>query len=185
MSEYESLRNEIISLEEQKRNVWIYMYVIFVTTFVLGLQLSYYLFLVEYIILIPFQVVLNRYNWCVSKISTYIRIFYEGGEKNLRWESLHVFEDFKEYDKKNNRNFFGIIRYTGAIQLGFLTTIFFIIYLLKNNYIEQQFCLNDIDILFLLVSIYLFFLILILNKEYYKDYNGELEKVMSKYKDSL
>lgn len=62
MSEYESLRNEIISLEEQQRNVWIYMYVLFVTIFVLGLEVSYYLFLVVYIITIPFQVVLNRYN---------------------------------------------------------------------------------------------------------------------------
>lgn len=157
MSEYESLRSEIISLEEQQRNVWIYMYVIFLTIFVLGLQLSYYLFLVAYIILIPFQVVINRYNWSITKLSTYIRIFYEGSRKKLSWESLHVFQDYKEYYKKFNRSISGIIRYTGAVQLGFLTTIFFMVYLLKNNYIEQQFCLSNIDIAFLLISICLFF----------------------------
>ncbi len=87
MNEYESLRNEIISFEEQERNVWIYMYVIFCTLFVLGIELSYYLFLVIYIILIPFQVVINRYGWSVAKISTYIRIFYEKEQKDLKWEA--------------------------------------------------------------------------------------------------
>lgn len=40
--EYTSLRNEIIIFEEVQRNVWLYMYVIFSTLFVLGLQWSYY-----------------------------------------------------------------------------------------------------------------------------------------------
>lgn len=157
MSEYESLRNEIISIEEQQRNVWIYMYVLFVTIFVLGLQLSYYLFLVAYIILIPFQVVINRYSWSITKLSTYIRIFYEKYQKNLKWENMHVFNDYKEYYKKINKSISGIIRNTSAMQLGFLTTIFFIVYLLKNNYVEHQFYLNNIDMVFLLMSICLFF----------------------------
>lgn len=81
MSEYESIRCEFISMEEQQRNVWIYMYVLFAALFVLGLEFNHYLFLVTYIILIPFQIVINRYNWSISKMSTYIRIFYEEGEK--------------------------------------------------------------------------------------------------------
>ena len=82
MSEYESIRNEIISMEEQQRNVWIHMYVLFITLFVLGIELSYHLFLVTYVVLIPFQVVINRYKWSISKMSTYIRLFYEKDEKN-------------------------------------------------------------------------------------------------------
>ena len=42
IEEYVSLRNEIISIEEQQRNVWIYMYVIFCSLFVLGLERSHY-----------------------------------------------------------------------------------------------------------------------------------------------
>lgn len=38
IEEYESIRNEIITMEGLKRNVWIYMYVLFCTLFVLGLQ---------------------------------------------------------------------------------------------------------------------------------------------------
>lgn len=38
MEVYETIRNEIISMEEMQRNVWIYMYVLFCTLFVLGLE---------------------------------------------------------------------------------------------------------------------------------------------------
>ncbi len=64
-------------MEEMQRNVWIYMYVLFCTLFVLGLEWSRYLFLVSYIVLIPFQCVINDYQWSISKMSTYIRIFFE------------------------------------------------------------------------------------------------------------
>ena len=109
--EYTSLRNEIIIFEEVQRNVWLYMYVIFSTLFVLGLQWSYYLFLVAYVVIIPFQCVYNDYWWSISKISTYIRIFYEEENKNMNWESFHVHPIFKDYynsyelkvlNKKNN-----------------------------------------------------------------------------------
>lgn len=90
--EYESLRNEIISLEEQQRNVWIYMYVIFSTLFVLGLEWSPYLFLVNYIILIPFQCVINSCLRSVQRISTYIRVFFEYCNSGFNWESLQTSE---------------------------------------------------------------------------------------------
>lgn len=79
--EYESLRNEIIALEEIQRNVWLYMYVTFCSLFVLGLQWSHYLFLVTYVVIIPFQCVYNDYWWSISKIATYIRVFLK---KNMK-----------------------------------------------------------------------------------------------------
>ena len=82
---YESIRNEIVTMEGLQRNVWIYMYVLFCTLFVLGLQWSHYLFLVSYIILIPFQYVINDYRWSISKMSTYIRIFFEKDNKDISW----------------------------------------------------------------------------------------------------
>ena len=63
MNEYAALRNEIITMEELERNVWIYMYVLYVTLFALGIEFSYDLLLLTYIILIPFQTVINRYQW--------------------------------------------------------------------------------------------------------------------------
>lgn len=72
---YETIRNELIVIEELQRNVWIYMYVLFCTLFVLGLEWSHFLFLVSYIVLIPFQCVINDYQWSISKMSIYIRVF--------------------------------------------------------------------------------------------------------------
>lgn len=51
------------------------MYVLFCTMFVLGMQWANYLFLVSYIILIPFQCVINGYKWSITKMSIYIRVF--------------------------------------------------------------------------------------------------------------
>lgn len=100
---YESLRSEIITMEELQRNVWIYMYVLFCTLFVLGLQWSNNLFLVTYIILIPFQCVINEYKWSIAKMSTYIRIFFENENKKISWESLHTSEFYKKYYKENRK----------------------------------------------------------------------------------
>lgn len=185
MDEYNSLRNEIISFEEQQRNVWIYMYVLFATLFILGIELSYNLFLVTYIILIPFQIVINRYKWSISKLSTYIRLFYENNDKNLNWESMHAFAEYTEYYKGLSNNISGIIRDTGVTQLGFLATSFYIGYLLCIRFSEDTFNLNSFDLFLIIISLCLFFLTVMLNKEYNRNYKDDLEVVIRKYKDSL
>lgn len=185
MSEYESLRGEIISFEEQQRNVWIYMYVLFTTLFVLGIELSYNLFLVTYIVLIPFQVVINRYQWSIRKISIYIKLFYEDFSDNLNWETMHTFGDYKKYYKKINNNILGIIRYTGVTQLAFLASVFFDVCLLCNKYSDSIFNLNIMDIVLILLSICLFFLVVLLNKEYYKNHDEDLEDIIQTYKNNL
>lgn len=108
MNEYAALRNEIITMEELERNVWIHMYILFVTFFALGIELSYNLLLLTYIILIPFQIVINRYQWFIAKVSTYIRIFYEQDDDNLNWESMHITIEHKEYSKKFNTSLYGL-----------------------------------------------------------------------------
>lgn len=125
MQEYESLRNELITMEELQRNVWIYMYVLFCTLFVLGLQWSYYFYLVTYIVLIPFQCVINDFHWSISKISTYIRIFFENERKDMNWENLHVYDSYQEYHKKKNNSLVGKIKGSGSVHLGIIATGFF------------------------------------------------------------
>ena len=185
MNEYDSLRNEIISIEERRRNVWIYMYVLFVTIFILGIEFSYSLLLVTYIILLPFQVVINRYSWGVTKISAFIRIFYEEDNDDLTWEGMHVLSDYRELIKKYNKSISGIIRYTGVSQLGFLATAFYISHLLYDRYSEGLFYLRAIDIVLISISVILFFISIILNQENNKSYRDELDPLIKKYKDSL
>lgn len=185
MNEYDGLRNEIISMEEQQRNVWIYMYVLFVTLFVLGIEFSYNLFLITYVVLIPFQIVINRYRLSISKISTYIRIFYEEDVDELNWENFQVYDGYKKYYRKLSSGIPGKIRDTGVSQLGILSTSFYILFMLYNKFNNDTFKLSVIDILLIILSIILFFITMLLNKEYTKNYDEELEYVINNYKNSL
>lgn len=183
--EYTSLRNEIISCEEQQRSVWIYMYIMFGTLFILGIEKSCYMFLVTYIILIPFQVVINRYAWSITKLSTYIRLFYEQDEHQLNWETMHICNEYKLYLKKINNSISGIMRNSGGTQLGFLSTSFFIITLLSNNYQNNIFKLTLIDISLIFLSFILFIIVILINIEFTKSYDEELELVIKYYKDQI
>lgn len=180
---YETIRNEIISIQELQRNVWIYMYVLFGTLFVLGLEWSNYLFLVSYVILIPFQCVINDYQWSISKMSTYIRIFFEEVDKEIGWESLHIYSDYRAYYKSKSRSIRGIIRISGAVHLGFLSTLFYCGNILQQSYINGIFVLEFVDIVWIMVSLICFILLVLINKDFYHDYDVELEKVIKKYKD--
>ena len=179
---YESIRNEIVTMEGLQRNVWIYMYVLFCTLFVLGLQWSHYLFLVSYIILIPFQCVINDYRWSISKMSTYIRVFFEKESSDISWESLHVSEYYKEYDRRKRKSIKSIVGMSGAVHLGFLATGFYCGYTLNNSCINNKFILDIGNIALIIISIILLMFLITINREYYKNYDIELENVMRKYK---
>ena len=88
--EYAALRNEIVSTMEQQRNTWITMYTIYAAIFVIAIEYSYKLLLITYVILIPFQFIINSQKWSVQKISTYIRCFFEQESEEFHWEGLHT-----------------------------------------------------------------------------------------------
>lgn len=164
IQEYESLRSEIISLEEQQTNVWIYMYVIFCSLFILGLEWSHYLFLTTYVVLIPFQCVINNFIWSISKVSIYICIFFENEYNDLNWEGFHKFYPYRRYHKEKSNQISEIIRSSGAIHLGGLSTSFFFVSILKNSYSNNLFKVGVMDIILMLFAVALFFIILIINK---------------------
>lgn len=182
---YQALRNEIISTEEQRRNVWIYMYVIYISLFVLGMEWNYHLFLVTYIVIIPFQVVINDYCWSISKISTYIRLFIENNRKDINWESMHVYNEYKIYYSNRQKTFLGIVRYTGAVQLGAMSSFFFIVYCLKNNKINSVFEISKTDLCWIFLSVVLFIIAILVNQEYRKSHDTELESVIGEYRKTV
>lgn len=182
MDEYNSLRSEIISIQEKRRNVWIHMYILFISIFVLAIEFSYKLFLVSYIVLIPFQIVICRYDWGVKKISSYIRIFYEECDNNLTWESFHVFKNYREIIDRYNKSIMGLTRYTGSSQLGFLASVFFIINFLSDKFYENIFHLKGIDVIYLLASVFLFIVTVYINQTYNKNHIEDLESVIREYK---
>lgn len=180
---YETIRNELIVIEELQRNVWIYMYVLFCTLFVLGLEWSHFLFLVSYIVLIPFQCVINDYQWSISKMSIYIRVFFENDNRDISWESLHVCDIYKEYYKQKKKSIRNIIKISSVSHLGFLATGFYCVYTLKDSYINNNFVLDLGNIFLIILSIILFIILIFINKDFYKNYDKELENIMTQYKE--
>ncbi len=181
MNEFNNIRNEIIADQEQRRNVWINMYILYSAVFVLGLELSYYLFLVTYLIILPFQATINNLEWNVSRLSAYIRIFYEEKDENLNWESMNVnYETYRKYLSRMERKLSGWIRNTSAAQLGFLSTLFFVGNLIYEKHLDN---FGIIEFSLILISVILFLAALVLSMDYKKSYTDELEYIIRKYKE--
>lgn len=116
-------------------------------------------------------------------MSTYIRIFFEEKDENIGWESLHIYDSYIEYYRNKSKSVRNIIRVSGAVHLGFLSTIFYCWYTLKQVYINGKFFLNIGNIVCIILAIVLFMILVLINKDYYRNYNMELEKIMRKYKE--
>ncbi len=104
--------------------------------------ISHYLFLVTYIILIPFQSQIQRYKWSIKRMSAYIRVFFEYDGENIHWESFNESEQNKRYYKQFNNNYISRIRNTGTIQLGVFSTLCFNGYVLYYSYANGILCLK-------------------------------------------
>lgn len=70
--------------------------------------------------LIPFQCVYNDYWWSISKLSAYIRIFFQEENKDMNWEPFHVHSLFRNYYEKKSQNIIDVIGNSGSIHLGML-----------------------------------------------------------------
>ena len=90
MSEYEALRSELLAYQDRKINIWLQMYALFLTLFGLALSFNNELYLLTYVILIPYQFKMNNMEWNVSRLSAYIRIFYEEDNPAMNWESFNT-----------------------------------------------------------------------------------------------
>lgn len=175
-SEYESIRNEIVSLNEMRDNLWINMFIIYITLFSFGLQFSYNLFLVTYIVLIPFQMKINQYKRMSMEAGIYIKTIYENNSQ-VGWEVFH-FRD--EYIKIHNKGKWYFMVGTGSTQLGLLSTIFYIFFVVRNNEFYQ---ILYRDALLVLLSLCLLIILIIVNWNTTKviDVNA-YKNIVEKYK---
>lgn len=183
MNELNNIRNEIIANQEQRRSIWVNMYILYTTIFVLALQWSYYLFLVTYLIILPFQATINNLVWNVARLSAYIRIFYEEDDESLNWESMNAdYDIYRKYLGKMEGKLSARIRNTSAAQLGGLSSTFFLCELIYNKY---SIGIKMLDIFLIILSIVLFIISIKLSADYKKRYKEELEDVTRKYKEYI
>lgn len=67
--------------------------------------------------------------------------------------------------------------------MGFLATGFYCVYTLKDSYINNNFVLDLGNIFLIILSIILFIILIFINKDFYKNYDKELENIMTQYKE--
>jgi len=129
MDEYNALRAELVAKQERKAQVWLHMYILYISLFVLSVDKNRYgLLLLTFVVLIPYQEVINNLEWNVSRISAYIREFYEDETSAQRWETMNPtykpYTEFLQNQKVNTLS--GFVRRAGSIHLGLLSTGFYI-----------------------------------------------------------
>jgi len=160
-SVYSSLRAEIIMLEDQQINLIIYMYVVSASIIAFAIQANKStMYLIPYIVIIPFQYIINKNAIAISKISYYIIEFFEKQSLSFNWESYQKFDPFNRYYGKISKSFFGILSKSGAILLGLLSTALYIIesstqYISIQDGIHLQF---NFDLLCVFISVILLIL---------------------------
>ncbi len=127
-TEYSMLKQEIISTTDIISNITLAMYTITVSIIVLAFETeNAVIFLAPYIVLYPFQNIINRKRDGINRIAAYIAVFLE---KEKGWEGQYnqYYEVMRGYNKglmltRKVWNF--IIGRTNSTQLGLLSTVLF------------------------------------------------------------
>lgn len=163
-TEYSMLKQEIISASEIISNVTLAMYTITLSIFVLGAEFdNSIIFLTPYIILFPFQNIINRKRDGVNRIAAYIAVFLEEGKG---WEGKYneYFEAMRGYDENlmlARRIWNFIIGRTSSTQLGLLSTLIFNLFYWKNLDLNSM---RFEDAALVILSVVLFIILALGNK---------------------
>jgi len=190
---YSALRNELILIEEMQRNMYIYMYSIYAVLYAVGVQFGNIFFLLTYIVLIPFQSKIDLYNWSITKMSIYIRVFFEEKRNDIHWESLQTYPLLIRAEKHKKNTLAGIFSRYDAALLGCLATISFIFIEIKKffsfnaNSITIS-CSKDsliISCFFIILSIVLAFYTIIITKQSFPKKDNEAFDIIERYKNDL
>lgn len=203
MEEYSALRAEIINQETAETSIYLQMYSFYAALFSAALALNTKeIFLVSYIILILFQLRLNYSVRCVTKVSTYISVFYEN-RYDIHWEGLHRYLPYEKFYLKEENSLGATLKKYSATVMGLVSTMFYIPSRIDQRIAElfagqfsgfsffEKFTLfvknaQGKDVFYLLLSILLPVILFVCNRNYDNYINNRREKmrkVIEKYKD--
>lgn len=181
---YESIRNEIISMEMMQRTLWIAMYASYLTVFVLAIERSYYLLFITYIVLVPIQAQILRYKGAIIRLSNYIKIFFESERDDIHWESFQSSKEMKKYWNIYSKNLANMLCKLSPLFLGGVSAIVFGGYKL-HGYIKASNTISCIDLIWVVFALCANILLFILTKQYNNDYGNESYKAIEDYKKRL
>ena len=163
------------------------MYLLYIPIFTFAFEINnYHLILITYMILIPYQAIINNMEWNVSRISAYIRIFYEGEQSSQRWETMNTeYKPYADYlEKAKIKSVSGFVRRAGSVHLAALSTGFFVYKVLEAAPKEtgSLYALSGMQIGLLCLSIVLFFIVLFENRTSESKCESELLDILRSYK---
>lgn len=190
---YSTLRNELIVIEEMQRNMYIYMYSIFAVLYAVGVQFGNIFFLLTYIVLIPFQCKIDLYNWSITKMSIYIRVFFEEKRNDIHWESLQTYPLLMREEKYKKGTIAGILSQYDTALLGCLAMISFIVMELKKlfSYSENTIIISCskesliISCCLIIISVVLAFYTIVITKQSFPKKDIEAFNIIERYKNDL
>lgn len=85
--EYEAIRDEIVLLMSEHNTHITNLYIMSITILGLGYTLNRpILFLLLYLVIIPFQVLINNKEYMMVRCGVYIKKYIEAEQKDLKWE---------------------------------------------------------------------------------------------------
>lgn len=120
---YNSIRENILHIEDRILNSTIYMYVIYfaiLTISATSSALSSWAILFTFVDLIVFQSLINNELWSLKKASIYINVFFESKRNDMHWELMHRDENYDKMYSRTNKNIGWYIYKSSA---AFLATI--------------------------------------------------------------
>lgn len=179
---YETLRNEIISTQEQRRNVWLYMYTLYVALFVIGIEFNYHLILCTYVVIIPFQNIINECTSAISRLSAYIMVFFEKDNEDMNWEFFQLYPEYRYYYSKDHKTIIGRLKNTGSIQLGLLTTTFYNVFWIMDI-LKRDMAFSTFELFISILSFFLFFIAKYVNQKFNKMDEGYYMDMIQNYKN--
>lgn len=120
MAVYSTLRDEIIAIQEMQRNMYLYMHTLFAALYAVGVQFGYMFFLLAFIVILPFQSKINAYSWSITRLSIYIRVFFEETRNDIHWESFQTYPQFMDTAQTKKMSPTGWIGNNSTLILGVL-----------------------------------------------------------------
>lgn len=185
--EYSSLRAELVSKQDRKIEVYLHMYLLYIPIFALAVEFEQYnLLLITYMVLIPYQAIINNMEWNVSRISAYIRIFYESEQVNQKWETMNTeYKPYTDYlEKTKIKSVSGFVRRAGSVHLAALSTGFYVFRVLENaaKATGIQYKLSGMQIGLICLSVVAFFIVLLENRACESECESDLLDIMHGYK---
>lgn len=177
---YEALRNEIVIFQQIHENLYIAMYASYITLLVLSLQFSHYILLCTFVIVIPFQARIKRFEWRMILASRYIIEFFEMKRTDIHWETFNQSKEFSNQYFAHRKRITNILGGTGSLQLGILSTSLFYIY---TFYYKLRY--GWIDVILLCISLMGLILTVFLDRNTNKKFKNTMINSLQDFKNKL